>query len=325
MSLTLSCAFATSMATPDHVAVAESLGYERAWLYDSPALYPDVWVQLCRSAERTSRIGLGPAVLVPSLRHPMVTAAAIVTLVELAGPGRVAVALGTGFTGRFALGQQPMRWAEVAEYVVALRGLLHGETVQWEGAPVRMLQPEGYGSARPADVPILLGANGPRGLAVARALADGVFIGGARPVPGVAWEPYLLFGTVLDPGEDPGSPRVLDAAGHALPVTLHYLVERGLPASRLPGGEAWLAAYADVAAEQRHLALHDRHLVGVNDRDRPFVTGEALVAAGLALEPAQLRARLEQLEAGGATEVAYQPAGPDIARELEAFAAAARG
>ena len=48
MSLTLSSAFATSMATPDHVVIAESLGYERAWLYDSPALYPDVWVQLAR-------------------------------------------------------------------------------------------------------------------------------------------------------------------------------------------------------------------------------------------------------------------------------------
>jgi len=40
MTFELSCAFATAMATPDHVAVAESLGYRRAWLYDSPALYP---------------------------------------------------------------------------------------------------------------------------------------------------------------------------------------------------------------------------------------------------------------------------------------------
>jgi hypothetical protein len=31
------------------------------------------------------------------------------------------------------------------------------------------------------------------------------------------------------------------------------------------------------------------------------------------------------MEAAGATEVAYQPASPDIARELEAFITAARG
>src|SRR5262249_52750045 len=132
MTLTLSCAFATSMATPDHVAMAESLGYERAWFYDSPALYPDVWVTLARAAERTTQIGLGPGVLIPSLRHPMTNAAAIATLVDIAGPGRVAVAVGTGFTGRFALGKRPLRWADVADYVRALRGLLRGETVTWD-------------------------------------------------------------------------------------------------------------------------------------------------------------------------------------------------
>ncbi|MCW2649722.1 MAG: flavin-dependent oxidoreductase, F420-dependent methylene-tetrahydromethanopterin reductase, partial [Mycobacterium sp.] len=49
----LSCAFATSSDSPAHVAIAEELGYERAWLYDSPAVYPDVWMVLSRCAERT--------------------------------------------------------------------------------------------------------------------------------------------------------------------------------------------------------------------------------------------------------------------------------
>src|SRR5215216_2209746 len=100
--LDISCAFATSMATPDHIVLAERLGYRRAWCYDSPALYPDVWMVLALAASRTERIGLGPAVLVPSLRHPMVNAAAIATLAAQA-PGRVAVALGSGFTGRVVL------------------------------------------------------------------------------------------------------------------------------------------------------------------------------------------------------------------------------
>ena len=78
MPLTLSCAFATSSRSHEHARLAEELGYARAWFYDSPALYPDVWVQLCRAAERTDRIGLGPGVLVPSLRHVVATAAAIV-------------------------------------------------------------------------------------------------------------------------------------------------------------------------------------------------------------------------------------------------------
>ena len=138
------------------------LGYRRAWLYDSPALAADVWMVLSRCAERTSRIGLGPGVLVPSLRHPMVNAAAIAELVDQA-PGRVAVAIGSGFTGRLTLGQRPMPWRQVADYIRCLKALLAGETADWEGANIRMLQLPGFGAERPIDVPILIGADGPKG------------------------------------------------------------------------------------------------------------------------------------------------------------------
>jgi len=73
------------------------------------------------------------------------------------------------------------------------------------------------------------------------------------------------------------------------------------------------------------LAMHYGHMVLVNEHDRPYVTGALLTHFGLALSAAGWRERLAQMEAAGATEVAYQPAGPDIARELEAFINAARG
>jgi 5,10-methylenetetrahydromethanopterin reductase len=322
MPLTLSCAFATSNASHEHARIAEDLGYVRAWFYDSPALYPDVWVQLCRAAERTSRIGLGPAVLVPSLRHPVTNAAAIATLASIAGVERVAVAIGSGFTGRLTMGQRPLRWTWVRDYVRALRGLLRGEQVEWDGGLLQMLHPDGYGVRRPIDVPILIGAAGPKGIAAAHDLADGVF-GASVPIAGFAWSAVLTFGTVLDDGEDPASPRVLAAAGHGASVMFHYALENRL-LGIVPRGDEWASAYADVPERARHLALHDRHLVAVNERDRPFVTGALLVAQGLALGRAAWRARLETLAAQGATEIAYQPAGPDVARELEAFADAAR-
>lgn len=83
----VSCAFPTALDSPDNIAVAEQLGYTRAWVYDTPQQSPDVWMTLALAAERTERIGLGPGVLVPSLRHPMVNAAATATLAALA-PGR---------------------------------------------------------------------------------------------------------------------------------------------------------------------------------------------------------------------------------------------
>jgi 5,10-methylenetetrahydromethanopterin reductase len=320
--VTLSCAFATSSASHEHARIAEELGYARAWFYDSPALYPDVWVQLCRAAERTQRIGLGPGVLVPSLRHPMVNAAAIATLADIAGPKRVAVAVGSGFTGRFTLGQRPMKWVDVVEYVRALRALLRGEQVRWQGSLLQMLQPAGYGAARPIAVPFVIAAAGPKGVAAAHELGDGVFAA-PMPIGGFDWSIALTFGTVLGDGEDSGSARVLAAAGHAAPVLFHWALEnRRLDV--LPNGEAWAAAYADVPADARHLALHDRHLIAVSERDRPFVTGELLTANGLALSPAAWRERIAMLVSMGATEIAYQPAGPDIPGELERFAAAVR-
>ena len=58
---------------------------------------------LALAAQRTERIGVGPGVLVPSLRHPMVNAAATAALAAPA-PGRVGVAFGTGSSGRRAMG-----------------------------------------------------------------------------------------------------------------------------------------------------------------------------------------------------------------------------
>ena len=56
----ISCAFPTTLDSPDHIRIAEDLGYERAWLYDTPQQSPDVWMMLALAADRTERIGLGP-------------------------------------------------------------------------------------------------------------------------------------------------------------------------------------------------------------------------------------------------------------------------
>ena len=330
MPLTISAAFPPGLDTPDHVALAEELGYERAWLYDSPALYHDVWMTLARAAERTATIGLGPAVLVPSLRHPMVNAAAVATLAELA-PGRVAVALGAGFTGRHVLGQRAMRWADVADYVRALRGLLAGETVEWEGRPVAMIHPEGYGAPRPIEVPILIGADGPRGTAAAAELGDGAFAAGLpNTAAGGRWSALLQFGTVLDDGEDPTADRVLKCTGPAMAVALHGMYERGGPPAvdALPGGTVWREALEAIPEDVRHLATHAGHLVELTERDRAaLAAGAATMIPTFTLTgtAAEVRSRVEGLAALGVTEVAFQPGGEDVERELRTFAAATSG
>lgn len=320
----ISCAFAPSAQTPDHIALAEELGYRRAWCYDSPALYSDVWATMALAAARTQRIGLATGVLIPSLRHVLITASAIATIEGLA-PGRVVAGIGSGFTGRRVLGQPAMRWADVAAYTQALRGLLRGEDVEWDGSVLRMCHPDGFAPARPIEVPFVFAAEGPRGLEVARRLGDGISIALSDPPEGFDWVVRLTFGTVLDEDESPTSDRVYEAAGHAASLAYHvaYELEGRDAVLDLPGGEEWLRRIEAVPEPVRHLAIHDGHLVTVNQLDREVMPREMVAEATLTGTAAQLRERLDELAASGVTEIMYQPAGPDIPRELRAFAAMA--
>jgi 5,10-methylenetetrahydromethanopterin reductase len=315
----LSCAFPPRPDLPELVRLAEELGYARAWVYDSPALFGDVWMALARCADATETIGLGPAVLVPSLRHPMVNAAAVATLEQLA-PGRTAVALGTGFTGRFVLGQKPMTWAATETYLRQFIGLLRGETVEVDGAPVKMIHPQGYVADRPVRTPILIGANGPKGLAVAESVgADGVVsIFGAQP----GWDTCGLFayGTVLDEDEGLDSARVLDAAGPGAAVVFHGIYEAGPEMlDAMDGGPEWRAAVEEFPERERHLHTHEQHFVAMTDRDRASVTPELIAATTWTGDAATLGPRLAEAAASGVSEFMYAPMGTDVPRELRAM------
>ena len=282
MPMKISCASPTTLDSPEHVALAEELGYERAWLYDTPQQSPDVWMMLALAAQRTERIGLGPGVLVPSLRHPMVNAAATAALVALA-PDRVAVAFGTGFSGRRAMGYRAIPWAYMDAYIRAYRGLLRGETVEWEGARMRMLHPPGHGAPRPVEVPVLISALGPKGAAVARELADGLFA--TLTLPEFAKEfsavSYLFWGTVLDDGEDPRSERVQAAGGPGLALAYHGAYEFNSPLSELPGGTEWQAVVERTAPE-RAPPRRPRATLRRSQRGRPRRLGRGRARAARA-------------------------------------------
>ena len=324
----ISCVFAPSLDTPAHIQLAERLGYRRAWCYDSPALYGDPWMVLALAAGRTAGIGLGPASLVPSLRHPVVTAAALSTLAGLA-PGRVSAAFGTGLTGRMLLGERPLGWAAVEEYVRTVRALLRGEEASWNGSLVRLSPPAGFTAALPADIAVLVAADGPRGRAVAARLGDGLLTTRAPREPGGGGRRQVLlaFGTVLDDGEDPAGPRAIAAAGPALAAAYHAIYEsKGADGvDKLPGGREWRAAVEAIEAPRRHLAVHAGHLVALSQYDEALLARAAplLTSWTMTGTRAGIGARLRALASTGVTEVAYQPMGPDIPRELAAFAVAA--
>jgi 5,10-methylenetetrahydromethanopterin reductase len=259
----------------------------------------------------------------------MVNAAAIATLAELA-PGRVAVAVGAGFTGRIALGKRPMRWSDVADYVRVLRELLRGAESEWAGATIQMLQTPGFGATRPLEVPLLIAAIGPKGTQVAKLLADGVFSVGTphREAPSFTpWRALLNFGTVFDEGEDLTSPRVVAALGPSAALIYHsaYALGNSEMVDALPGGRAWRESIDALPQASRHLAVHAGHLVEPNERDRDRVEDLMELASRRSLSGSaeKVQAKLGTFAAAGVTESVYQPAGPDIPRELRSFASAA--
>ncbi len=321
----ISCGFAPSLELVDQVCLAEELGYKRAWLYDSPAIYLDIWTSLGRLVERTSRIGLGTAVLVPSLRSVVATASAIAT-VEAAAPGRFAAGFGTGATARWTLGKNALTLAETGLYLRQLRGLLRGEVVEIDGERVQMAQVETHGPARPIDVPILLSALGPKGQALTREVADGIMTVGFG-LPDFDWCAQLVVGTVLERGESVTSPRVQESAGPWYAIMAHGAWESNPQAvDGFPGGAEWRAKLESTRPEgERHIAVHEGHATTVTDLDRLLVeaAGEGIVGMGWVADADGIKAKIAEAEAAGTTEIIYAPSGPYIKRELRKFAEAA--
>jgi 5,10-methylenetetrahydromethanopterin reductase len=246
-------------------------------------------------------------------------------------PGRVAVSFGTGFTGRRAMGYGAITWKYMTDYILAFKALLRGEIITWEGARMQMLHPEGSAPPRPVEVPVLIGALGPKGQRAAHELGDGIFatLAADPAVKEFAWVAFLYWGTVLDDGEAPDSARVRAAAGPGWALAYHATYELTGPEAvkEIPGGEAWLKVLAERSDDERHLGVHVGHCVHMNDADNAAweAGGSVMVEqATVTGSPAQVRDRIAELGEQGVTEVVYQPTGPDTRRELERMIAAVR-
>lgn len=320
----INCAFAPSLDTPDHIVLAEELGYQQAWVYDVPISFADTGITLGMAAARTTKIQLGVSVFTPHLRHLTMNAALVAHLATVA-PGRFNAGVGAGLTSAVFLGRMPSKWSDVENYVRALRTLLAGGEVEWDGTVLSLMHGPASGISLPVEVPIWVAAHGPKGFATAARLGAGVVtapLHGRNPVPidGICNLTYA--GTVLEDGETLESPRVVEAAGHAAALALH-LGELG-PLAGTEEARGFAKAIAEVDERRRHLELFRGHLIAPNAIDRRFITAEVLRRATMSGTALEVAAWLRQLEEAGATAVLYQPAGPDIPRELRAFYEAAQ-
>src|SRR5471032_1003800 len=170
---------------PEGLAAADRLGFDSCWTaeaYGSDALTPLAWW-----GPHTTRIKLGTSICQISARTPTAMAMAALTMDHLSG-GRFVLGLGVsgpqvveGWYGQSFTA--PL--ARTREYVDVVRQVLAREKpVTNDGPHYPLPYPGGTGLGKPlkpivhplrADIPIILGAEGPKNVSLAAEIADGWF------------------------------------------------------------------------------------------------------------------------------------------------------
>jgi len=324
-------AVATAADSWKVVQRAEELGFTHAWFYDTQMLSADCFVAMGAAAMKTSRIRLGTGVLIPSNRIAPVAANAFASLNQLA-PGRIDFGVGTGFTGRRAMGLGAIKLAEMEEYIRVVMALLRDETVEatFEGRrrKIRFLNPE-IGLINTRDpVALHVSAYGPKGRALAAKLGAGWlnFIGDVdTAITGLegmrqSWAAAgrdtgdlsataFALGCVLKDGEPADSERAMAQAGPRAAVILHRAADEalsGLPNSTPVAGPLAdaVAGYVEVAKrfepkDAPYLQNHRGHLMFVKPEERRFVTADLIRSTSFTAEEGALKQRVEALRAAG--------------------------
>src|SRR5579872_5260139 len=133
--------------------IAEELGFDRVAFSDTaPLIYHAAYPAITAILMRTHRIRVGPYVTNPVSRHWSIHLANARAFEELA-PGRFFLGIGTGDGAVHSVGLKPAKLSEFRAAAAELRKTL------------------------PQGTPIHMAFSGPRGMAVAGALADELTIG----------------------------------------------------------------------------------------------------------------------------------------------------
>jgi 5,10-methylenetetrahydromethanopterin reductase len=184
----------------DNVHLAERLGYWFLGAGDSQSINVDTYVASTVLARESTRPLIGPMVTNPVTRHPAVTASAIASIDYVSG-GRAVLGIGRGDNAPRNVGQPRASQVLLTDYVLALRELLAGRSVEWHGKNIHTRW-----ITRP--VPILLSASGPKTMRLAGQIADGVVMRGGALTGIVAANIELVREGAESVGRDPDEVQI---------------------------------------------------------------------------------------------------------------------
>jgi F420-dependent oxidoreductase-like protein len=163
--------------------MADRLGIDQVWTAE--AYGSDAWTPLAWWGSRTERVKLGTAVSQLSARPPVTLAMTAMTMDHLT-QGRILLGVGTsnpqvveGWYGQ----PYPRPLERTREYIDILRkAIARAEPVEYDGKHYQLPLHGGTGLGKPlrsilhpyrTEIPIYLGAEGPKNVALAAEIADG--------------------------------------------------------------------------------------------------------------------------------------------------------
>jgi len=251
--------FDRSLPAPFVVEVAEALeaaDVDQLWVIED--CFYTAGISLAATAlARTERLTVGLGILPAVARNPAITAMELATLANLA-PGRLLAGIGHGVQEWMeqmgARTSSPLTTLE--EVITVVRRLLHGDTVTFEGGEVTMR--DVALDAPPSEVPPLLaGVRGPKSLALAGRVADGVVLAeGAGPT-------YVRQSIAAAGHPDPFRVSVFTALGIHDDAAVAHRIMAPFVADMLGGGGPAVLAHPHIGEIQER--FRGRGVDGIAD------------------------------------------------------------
>jgi probable F420-dependent oxidoreductase len=186
--------------------MAEREGFDYGWTYDSHVLWQDSIPTLALAAKATERIKLGHMVTNPGTREPTVVASAYATLHDISD-GRMVMGIGRGDSSRRYIGQPPVKVGRFEAALKMIKPFMNGERVHWNDTDIELAW------VRPELPPIEMhvAGYGPRALAVAGRVGDGVIIQLADPDI-IRWIMDTARAAAAEAGRDPAALKCIVSA-----------------------------------------------------------------------------------------------------------------
>ena len=185
---------------------AEGQGFEYAWTYDSHILWQESYATLALAADRTERIKLGHFVTNPGIRDPTITASWYATMQDISN-GRMVMGIGRGDSSRRVVGLQPVKVAEFESRCRMIKDLMNGRAVEWNGKDLKLE----WACTEHGEIPMWIAGYGPKALAVAGRVADGVIIQLADPQI-IQWIMNTARAAAEEAGRDPSELKCIVGA-----------------------------------------------------------------------------------------------------------------